>query len=182
MNLHCDEIEALKIIYNDEEKAISYAMLQDLKDKIITLNPLFQEFGVIWDAYHTLSVNNKISKKVSKLEEKEERRTLTNLIQLVRFAYGKTETLQAINGIIAKRFNLYIGQHLGTVKRDFSESQIEVLKQLADYVTQKGCFTRQELFTENRPLCMEAIKIYTPQKIDEEIDYFSKFLLQLKAA
>ena len=67
-------------------------------------------------------------------------------------------------------------------KRDFSESQIEVLKQLADYVTQKGCFTRQELFTENRPLCMEAIKIYTPQKIDEEIDYFSKFLLQLKAA
>ncbi len=182
VNLHCDEIEALKIIYNDEEKAISYAMLQDLKDKIIALNPLFQEFGVIWDAYHTLSVNNKISKKVSKLEEKEERRTLTNLIQLVRFAYGKTETLQAINGIIAKRFNLYIGQHLGTVKRDFSESQIEVLKQLADYVTQKGCFTRQELFTENRPLCMEAIKIYTPQKIDEEIDYFSKFLLQLKAA
>ena len=182
VNLHCDEIEALKIIYNDEEKAISYAMLQDLKDKIITLNPLFQEFGVIWDAYHTLSLNNKISKKVSKLEEKEERRTLTNLIQLVRFAYGKTETLQAINGIIAKRFNLYIGQHLGTVKRDFSESQIEVLKQLADYVTQKGCFTRQELFTENRPLCMEAIKIYTPQKIDEEIDYFSKFLLQLKAA
>ena len=182
VNTHCDEIEALKIIYNDEEKAISYAMLQDLKDKIIALNPLFQELGVIWDAYHTLSVNNKISKKVSKLEEKEERRTLTNLIQLVRFAYGKTETLQAINGIISKRFNLYIGQHLGTVKRNFTESQIDVLKQLADYVTQKGCFTRQELFTENRPLCMEAIKIYTPEKIDEEIDYFSKFLLQLKVA
>ena len=182
VNTHCDEIEALKIIYNDEEKAISYAMLQDLKDKIISLNPLFQEFGVIWDAYHTLSVNNKIVKKVSKLEDKDERKTLTNLIQLVRFAYGKSETLQAINGIIAQRFNLYIGQHLGSVKRNFTESQIEVLKQLVDYVTQKGCFTRQELFTENRPLCMEAIKIYTPEKIDEEIEYFSKFLLQLKVA
>lgn len=183
VNLHCDEIEALKIIYNDEEKAITNVMLLDLKEKIIALNPLFSDFNVVWDAYHTLSANKKISKRVLPLKEKTERETLTNLIQLVRFAYGKTETLQAINGIIGQRFGLYIGQHLGNQKRDFTDEQIEILKNLADYVTQKGCVTRQDFHADGKStLFMNLVKIYTLPKLDEELDYFSKFLLQIKAA
>ena len=180
---HCDDVEALRIIFNDEEKSITNAMLLDLKDKIIHLNPVFSDFDIIWDAYHTLSANKKISKKVLPLKEKSERQTLTNLIQLVRFAYGKTETLQAINGIIAQRFGLYIGQHLGNQKRNFSDEQIEVLKTLADYVAQKGCVARQDFHADGKNnLFMNLVKIYTLPKIDEELDYFSKFLLQIKAA
>lgn len=179
---HSDDIEALHIIYHDEEKSITNAMLIDLRDKLLTINPVFRDFGVIWDAYNTLSKNNKIPKPVIPLKDKTERQTLTNLIQLVRFAYGKVEGLQSINGIIGQRYGLYIGQHLGNVKRQFTDEQKEVLRQIADYVAQTGCITRQELFAYDRTLLGQAIKIYSSEKLDEELDYYSQFLLQLKAA
>ena len=77
---------------------------------------------------------------------------------------------------------MYIGQHLGNVKRQFTDDQKEVLKIIADYVAQTGCITRQELFTYNPTLLGQTIKIYTNEKLDEELEYYSQFLLQLKAA
>lgn len=179
---HSDDIEALHILYYDEEKSITNPMLIDLRDKLMAVNPVFRDLGVIWDAYNTLSKNNKIQKNVIPLKNKTERQTLTNLIQLVRFAYGKIEGLQSINGIIGQRYGLYIGQHLGNVKRHFTDDQKEVLRIIADYVAQTGCITRQELFAYDRTLLGQAIKIYTPEKLDEELEYYSQFLLQLKAA
>ena len=179
---HTDDIEALHILYYDEEKSITNTMLIDLRDKLIAVNPVFRDLGVLWDAYNTLSKNNKINKNVIPLKDKTERQTLTNLIQLVRFAYGKIEGLQSINGIIGQRYGLYIGQHLGNVKRQFTDEQKEVLRQIADYVAQTGCITRQELFAYDRTLLGQVIKIYSSEKLDEELDYYSQFLLQLKAA
>lgn len=180
---HKDELEALRILYHDEHKVITPQMLNDLYNKLVLLNPVFREFSVIWDAYNTLSSNNKIDRKVSPLKNKTEKQTLTNLIQLVRFAYGKTEALQAINGIIAQRFNLYIGQHLGDVKRDFTPEQVEILRRLADYVAQKGCVTRADFRNDNQTsLFVDVLGIYKMPHIDEELDYFSTFILDLKAA
>lgn len=184
INLHCDDIEALRILYNDTDEVITNAMLEDLQNKLLATDPLFRpEF--LWDFYQTLSSNGQLSsKKVLAVKNKSELKTITNLIQLVRFAYQKTDTLQAINGIIASRFNLYAGQqqHFDVLGIRFSEEQIEVLREIANYISQMGCITRQELFAYDKQLCMEGIKIFTNQNFDSELTYFSKFLLQIKEA
>lgn len=184
INQHCDDIEALRILYNDEDNIITNAMLIDLQDKLLAADPLLKpEF--IWDFYNTLSSNGQLANKhIIPLKNKTEKQTLTNLIQIVRFAYQKTDTLQAINGLIAKRFELYAGQkgHLENVNPSISEDQINVLREIANYISQMGCITRQELFAYDKSLCMEGIKIFTNQNFDSELTYFSKFLLQIKAA
>lgn len=184
INQHCDDIEALRILYNDEDNIITNAMLIDLQDKLLATDPLLKpEF--IWDFYNTLSSNGQLpNKHIIPLKNKTEKQTLTNLIQLVRFAYQKTDTLQAINGLIAKRFELYAGQqqHFDVLGIRFSEEQINVLREIANYISQMGCITRQELFAYDKSLCMEGIKIFTNQNFDSELTYFSKFLLQIKAA
>lgn len=70
---HRDELEALRIIYNDEDKCITSEMLEDLSDKLLSLNPKFREFSVIWSSYNTLSSNNKIKKKVLPLSSQSEK-------------------------------------------------------------------------------------------------------------
>lgn len=179
---HCDDVEALRILYNDEDNVITNAMLVDLQDKLKAIDPELKPES-LWESYNTLSINNKLEdRKIIPLKDKTERQTLTNLIQLVRFAYHKTDTLQAINGIIASRFNLYTGQHIGNMKRDFTEDQINVLREIANYISQMGCITRKELFAYDRSLCMSAIHIYSNENFDNELTYLSKFLLQIKVA
>lgn len=180
---HRDELEALRIIYNDEDKCITSAMLEDLSEKLINLSPNFRDFSVIWSSYNTLSSNNKIKKKVLPLSTQSEKDALTNLIELVRFVFGKSEELRPINGKLAKRFNLYIGQHLGIDKREFSDDQIKVLQQLANYVLQRGCVQRLDFHNDGEnQLFIKVVNIYSNDKLDEELNYFSKFLLGINKA
>ena len=51
-----DEVEALRIIYNSEDVAITYEMLSDLKRKLEKFNPMLNEKN-LWTCYKTLSVN-----------------------------------------------------------------------------------------------------------------------------
>lgn len=180
---HRDELEALRIIYNDEDKCITSEMLDALSEKLLNLNPKFRDFSVIWSSYNTLSSNNKIKKKVLPLSTQSEKDALTNLIELVRFVFGKSEELRPINGKLAKRFNLYIGQHLGIDKREFSDDQIKVLQQLANYVLQRGCVQRLDFHNDGEnQLFIKVVNIYSNDKLDEELNYFSKFLLGINKA
>lgn len=179
INEHCDEIEALRIIYHDESKSITNAMLLDLQQKLLTENRMFRA-PLLWDYYKVFAKENK--KTVIPLKGKNELESITNLIQLVRFAYGRTETLQSVQGIASQRFGLYIGQRLGATGRDFTPAQVEVLRKVAEYIAQNGCTSRKDLFDFDQTLAIQAIQIYTPQKAESELDYLSKFLLQIKAA
>ena len=95
-----DEVEALRIIYNSEDVAITYEMLSDLKRKLEKFNPMLNEKN-LWTCYKTLSVN-KVGKagKVKDLE-KDEVGLLTNLIQLVRYALGQKESLYSLQSTSA---------------------------------------------------------------------------------
>lgn len=85
--------------------------------------------------------------------------------------------------ISGKRFGLYLGQHRGIAKHDFAPEQIEVLRQIADYVAQNGAVTKQKLAqTKGIDFLAQVIAIYSKDKIDTELEYYSKFLLQIKAA
>lgn len=176
---HADEIEALRIIYRDESCAITSAMLNDLQEKLLAENRLFKP-PYLWDCYKVFAKEN--HKTVIPLKGKNEMESLTNLIQLVRYAYAFTDTLQPAHGLASKLFGLYLGQQMGNVARQFTPAQIEVLRKVMDYVVQNGCANRADLFEYDQQLALQAIQIYTPAQADKELEYFSKFLLQIKAA
>ena len=82
---HSDEIEALRILYNQEGAPITYAMLKDLENKLKMANNHFTS-KQLWNSYAI--VNPAV---VRRSTTKEESDALTNIIQLVRFAYHQIE-------------------------------------------------------------------------------------------
>ena len=87
---NADEIEALRIIYNNEGEPITYLMLKDLENKLKMANNHFTP-KQIWNSYAILSPN-----KVKRSTTKEESDALTNIIQLVRFAFHQIERLDSV--------------------------------------------------------------------------------------
>ncbi|MGL4981628.1 MAG: DEAD/DEAH box helicase family protein [Treponemataceae bacterium] len=178
INTHKDEIEALRIVYNSEDCAISYEMLQDLQKKLMTHNHLFKA-QYLWQNYKVLKADN----TVIPLESKSQVEAITNLIQLARFAYGKIDLLQPMSKLTGKRFGLYVGQNRGNIKNSFTKEQIDVLRQIADYIAQNGCVTKQKLAqTKGTSFLSQIISLFGKDNIDEQLDYYSKFLLNIKVS
>ena len=168
-----DEVEALRIIYNSEDVAITYEMLSELKRKLEKFNPMLTEKN-LWTSFKTLSVN-KVGKagKVKDLE-KDEVGLLTNLIQLVRYALGQKETLYSLQSTSASLFELYCGQN----QRVLNDAQKQVLKKIAQYVVQNGCVSAPILMQYEKPLFLQAAKFFGPQNINTEIQNLTKFMFQ----
>lgn len=91
LNDNADKIEALRIIYNSEDTVITYSMLSDLRDKLLSENRLFTPYN-IWSNYKMLDMNG----DVEDLDVKQNIKALTHLIQLVRYAYKKTDNLKSL--------------------------------------------------------------------------------------
>lgn len=83
INDHKDEIEALRIIYNSENKLITYSMLADLQEKLLSYDKQFTPY-IIWKSYKRIDTDG----KVLELDQKNNVNALTNLIQIVRYAYA----------------------------------------------------------------------------------------------
>ena len=85
---HSDDIEALRIIYNNQGEPITYSMLKDLENKLKMENNRFSP-NRLWNSYAIVCPD-----KVKRTTKKQEAEALTNIIQLVRFAYHQTERLE----------------------------------------------------------------------------------------
>lgn len=168
-----DEVEALRIIYNSEDVAITYEMLSDLKRKLEKFNPMLNEKN-LWTCYKTLSVNKVGKARKVKDLEKDEVGLLTNLIQLVRYALGQKESLYSLQSTSASLFELYCGQN----QRVLNEDQKQVLKRIAQYVVQNGCVSAPILMQYEKPLFLQAAKLFGPQNVNTEIQNLTKFMFQ----
>ncbi len=170
---HKDEVEALRIIYNSEDVAITYEMLLDLKNKLHKHNPVLTTKN-LWGYYNTLSNNGKLgNRKVKKLEETEVE-LLTDLIQLVRFAFQKEDSLYSLQGLSAQRFELYCGQN----QRTLTDDQKAILKKIAQFVIQNGCISNITLAKYNKQLLMQVAPIWGPENFNSEVQKLSKFLFR----
>ncbi|MFY9161110.1 MAG: DEAD/DEAH box helicase family protein, partial [Paludibacteraceae bacterium] len=103
VNVHRDEIEALRIIYNNTNEPITYSLLTDLKDKLLSADTRFAPLR-LWSSYSIIEDG-----KVIKLQTQTERESLTNLIQLVRYAFKLIPELRSLDTFAAKRFELWCG-------------------------------------------------------------------------
>ena len=92
-------------------------------------------FNVVrqWNDYSLLR-----PKKVRKLSGGEDTEALTNLIQLVRFAYGQIEELCSLPSLAAQRFELWCGQKQNELS--LTSEQKEVFRTVANYIVSNGAY------------------------------------------
>jgi len=167
-----DSVEALRIIYNSENTVITYSMLSELRDKLTSANGLFTPFH-LWSNYKLLDDEG----VVEEFDKKQNVNALTNLIQLVRFAYGKTAELTSLFTGYLQRFNLYCGQ----VQRTLTDEQKEIMRQIAVYVVNEGAFSLPELNSFDTDLWRRGITGFgnNAKILSVEIQQLSRFILKV---
>ena len=166
---NADKIEALRIIYNSEDTVITYSMLTELQDKLIAENGQFTPY-YIWKNYKILDNDG----SVDDLDTKQSIKALTHLIQLVRYAYKKSDKLVSLIKGYSQRFNLYCGQ----AQRKLTEDQKEIMKQIADYIIEEGSISTTELNSYDTDLWRRAVKSFGIPALTQEIIKLSKFILK----
>ncbi len=172
INDNKDSVEALRIIYNSENTAITYSMLCDLQDKLLAESKTFTPYQ-IWSNYKILDSQG----AVSQLDTKQNVNALTNLIQIVRYAYRKNTVLTSLFGGYTQRFNLYCGQ----AQRELTYEQKEVMRKIAEYVVNDGAFTLMEL-NQFAPDLWKTAMIgfgYKAAVLTAEMQQLSKFILKV---
>lgn len=167
---HKDDIEALRIIYNSEDKVITHDMLLELRDRLLSES---RQYGVyqIWKNYKLLDEQG----DVETLDGKTNVNALTNLIQIVRYAYKKNQKLTSLINGYASRFSLYCGQN----QRILTEEQKDIMQQIAEYIINDGAITVMELNETDTELWKKAVKSFGGKTLASEIQTLSKFILKV---
>ena len=170
---HSDEIEALRIIYNNEGEPITYSMLKDLENKLKMANNHFTS-KQLWNSYAILNPNS-----VRRSSTKEESDALTNIIQLVRFALLQIERLDSVVSTSKQYFNLWLGQN----QREITDKQREVISRIVDYIASNGACTIKEIREDDATQAAQMIRDFgNMQKANEAIQSLYTFVVLRKAA
>lgn len=170
---NADEIEALRIIYNNEGEPITYSMLKDLEHKLKMANNHFAP-KQIWNSYAILSPS-----KVKRSTTKEESDALTNIIQLVRFAFRQIDRLESVVITSKQYFNLWLGQN----QREITGKQREVISRIVDYIASNGACTVRDIREDDATHAAQMIQAFGGmQKADEALRSLYTFVVLRKAA
>lgn len=165
-----DSIEALRIIYNSEDTVITHNMLLELQDRLLAES---RQYGIyqIWKNYKLLDGQG----DVEPLDSKSNVNALTNLIQIVRYAYKKNQKLASLINGYAQRFSLYCGR----AQRVLTEEQKNIMQQIAEYIINDGAITVMELNETDTELWKKAIKNFGGPILASEIQTLSKYILKV---
>ena len=164
-----DSIEALRIIYNSEDTVITHSMLVELHDRLLAES---RQYGVyqIWKNYKILDDTG----DVDELDVKTNVNALTNLIQIVRYAYKKNQKLTSLIKGYAQRFSLYCGQ----AQRVLTDNQKEIMRQIAEFVINDGAISVMELNEIDTDLWRKGVISFTAPVLAEEMQTLARFLLK----
>ena len=170
LNENKDSIEALRIIYNSEDTIITHSMLSELRDRLLSES---RQYGVyqIWKNYKLLDTEG----NVDELDVKTNVNALTNLIQIVRYAYKKNQKLTSLIKGYAKRFNLYCGQQ----QRVLTKDQVDIMHQVAEFIINDGALSLEELNEIDTDLWRKGVTSFGGKMLAEEMQALSRFLLKV---
>lgn len=171
---HKDEIEALRILYNQSGESITYNMLIELRDKLKEHNSRFTP-STLWNNYAILFPD-----KVKQRSTKKEMEALTNIIQLVRFALRQTEKLESLYPQANSLFNLWWGR----VQKDVTEQQVELLKQIVSYVASNGFTSVADIKeTYDKSFAAKLIRAFSGKaNADAALASMARFIIYRKSA
>ena len=145
-------------------------MLRELRDRLLSED---RQYGIyqIWKNYKVLDTEG----NVDELDVKTNVNALTNLIQIVRYAYKKNQKLTSLINGYAKRFSLYCGQQ----QRVLTEYQVEIMRQIAEFVINDGAISVKELNEIDTDLWRKGVTSFGGKGLAEEMQALSKFLLKV---
>lgn len=170
---HSDDIEALRLIYNNQGEPITYSMLKDLENKLKMENNRFSP-NRLWNSYAIVCPD-----KVKRTTKKQEAEALTNIIQLVRFAYHQTERLESAYPTARQYFNLWCGQKQGGI----TDKQREVISRVVDYIASNGACTVRDLRKTDRTGAAQLISAFgNMQQADASLLSLFNFVVLRKTA
>lgn len=168
---HQDEIEALRILYNQNGEPITYSMLKDLENKLKMENNKFSA-KQLWNSYAIVCPDH-----VHRSTKKEESDALTNIIQLVRYAFRQIERLDCVCTTARQYFNLWCGQW----HRDISDRQKELMSQVVDYIAANGACTIRDIRDDDKTQAAQMIRAFgSMQKADEALLSLFNFVVLRK--
>ena len=167
---HRDEEEAIRIIAENTGEPITYDMLADLAEKLKSVNHKFQA-QTLWNAYSVINPDH-----VVPFKNQIEKEALTNLIQLIRFAFKTTAELRSLASLAAQRFELWCGQN----QRDrLSDTQRYIVWEITNYIVCSGACSRADLSaSKGRQFLMEAKSAFgSMDNVDKILQSLSGFML-----
>ena len=170
---HADDIEVLRILYNNEGEPITYFMLKDLENKLKMENNRFTS-KQLWNSYAIINPTT-----VKRTSLKEESEALTNIIQLVRFAFHQIEKLDCLVTTAKQFFNLWCGQH----QRDITDKQKAIIGKVVDYIASNGACTVKVIREDDKTQAAQMIHAFgNMQKADEALHSLFNFIVLRKTA
>lgn len=169
INSHKDEIEALRIIYNNTNEPITYGMLKDLREKLIHSSNKFNPV-LLWNTYSILDPAHVVS-----FRTKAEKDALTNIIQLVRFAFKEISELRSFSSLAASRFELWCGQN----QRPLTNIQKEIIRNVVNYIVANGSCTMNDIKEEDKPFVAQMVRTFgSADIVNNAIISLSQFILK----
>lgn len=129
---HKDEITALQIFYGQpyRRRELTFKMIKDLYDKIITEQPLLAPMQV-WKAYQNI-VPLSLSKGGNILGSP--KNELIALVSLIRKVSGIDDTLMPYDKTVDKNFQTWVFKKQAGTTTKFTEEQMQWLRMIKDYV------------------------------------------------
>ena len=123
---HKDEITALQILYSRPTRApLKFEDVKALADALHA-PPLNIDEGALWHAYATL--------RKDKVKGATQRRLLTDLVSLVRFAMQQTNELVPYPERVQANFKAWLAQHQQTDNKPFTTEQQHWLEMIRDHI------------------------------------------------
>ena len=123
---HKDEITALQILYSRPTRApLKFEDVKALADALHA-PPLNMDEGALWQAYATL--------RKDKVKGAKQRRLLTDLVSLVRFAMQQTNELVPYPERVQANFKAWLAQHQQTDTNPFTTEQQHWLEMIRDHI------------------------------------------------
>ena len=170
---HADDIEVLRILYNNEGEPNTDFMLKDLENKLKMENNRFTS-KQLWNSYAIINPTT-----VKRTSLKEESEALTNIIQLVRFAFHQIEKLDCLVTTAKQFFNLWCGQH----QRDITDKQKAIIGKVVDYIASNGACTVKDIREDDKTQAAQMIHAFgNMQKADEALHSLFNFIVLRKTA
>ncbi|MBB3332734.1 type I restriction enzyme R subunit [Halomonas campaniensis] len=121
-----DELTALQILYNQPlgQQRLTYGAIRELVNAMLEKPPHLAVANV-WQAYKRLEASQVRGAPVDE--------QLTEVVSLVRYALGQTDTLEPIDAVVERRFNLWLGREK-KAGREYNAEQEAWLRAIAAYL------------------------------------------------
>ncbi len=172
---HADDIEALRIIYNKTGEPINRSMLKDLEHKLLVENSHFAA-NMLWNSYSIL--------KPEKVEATNEttKGIISNLIQLVRYAYQYIDKLESAMHNPTRYFNLWIGW-MGQVQRNLTDDQKSIMRSILEYIATNGACKVRDIRQDDEAQAIHLISAFNgPDNADAALLSLYNFVFNHKTA